>query len=328
VLERAIGHTPRVAVEVSEWLGVQAGDVCMLCSDGLCGYVGDDEIAAAMRGRRAPQEQADLLVRLALERGGEDNVTVQVLRYGEQGGFLARRWIGRGALAAALAIAAAAIAGTGWFGVHADRSPGDDKPAVSPGSAAVATSAPAISPASETGAALTSPVATAAAIALPTPPARASVAAVPAATLESRVAVLERALQQNAQQRQANETRLSQDVAALREQFSALESRLGAAGASASNASNASGTWTGVPAASVAHKPAVASKPKKASKRPARTVAKSPANAEPAEEPAATTASSASTGASPAPVPAPAHAPAHETAHETGSENQPAENKQ
>jgi len=110
VLERAIGHTPRVAVEVSEWLGVQAGDVCMLCSDGLCGYVGDDEIAAAMRGRRAPQEQADLLVRLALEQGGEDNVTVQVLRYGEQGGFLSRRWIGRGALAAALAIAAAAIA--------------------------------------------------------------------------------------------------------------------------------------------------------------------------------------------------------------------------
>lgn len=125
VLERALGQAPRVQVEVSGWLTLQHGDLCMLCSDGLCGYVTDDAIAKAMREGGAPQAIADRLVRIALEHGGEDNVTVQVLRCGEDRGALMRRWAWRSALAlAALGAALAAMVWSGWVSIHGGERPG------------------------------------------------------------------------------------------------------------------------------------------------------------------------------------------------------------
>ncbi|MCC8400482.1 protein phosphatase 2C domain-containing protein [Paraburkholderia sp. MMS20-SJTN17] len=119
VLERALGLTPRVPVDVSGWLTLRHGELCMLCSDGLCGYVADETIAAAMREGGAPQAIADRLVRIALEHSGEDNVTVQVLRCGESRRTSLRRWIMRSALAlATLCAAAAMVVGARWIGVH------------------------------------------------------------------------------------------------------------------------------------------------------------------------------------------------------------------
>jgi serine/threonine protein phosphatase PrpC len=118
VLERALGQTPRVAVEVSGWIELQHGDVCMLCSDGLCGYVDDSAIATVMRESGTPQAIADRLVRLALDAGGEDNVTVEVMRCGDSRGTRVRRWFGRAALAlAAVCAAAAAMVSQGMFGL-------------------------------------------------------------------------------------------------------------------------------------------------------------------------------------------------------------------
>lgn len=129
VLERAMGQAPRVEVEVSGWLRVHPGEACMLCSDGLCGYVEDDAIASVMRSGHAPQQTADALVRLALERGGEDNVTVQVLRYGARQAPW-RRWVLPGVIAAALAALALALAlglGLGWLGTQSKRFSADDE---------------------------------------------------------------------------------------------------------------------------------------------------------------------------------------------------------
>ncbi|MGF6778279.1 protein phosphatase 2C domain-containing protein [Paraburkholderia sp. GAS334] len=111
ILERALGHTAQVDVEVSGWMRVRAGETCLLCSDGLCGYVGDADIAAVMQGGRTPQELADELVRLALQRGGEDNVTVQVLRYEGRPGLLPRSWSGAVARAAGAVFAPAMLVG-------------------------------------------------------------------------------------------------------------------------------------------------------------------------------------------------------------------------
>jgi hypothetical protein len=68
---------PDVEVEVSS-LDVMPGDRFLLCSDGLSGVVDDVEIAAIVQSQ-SPQDAVDALVELANERGGPDNITVQVL---------------------------------------------------------------------------------------------------------------------------------------------------------------------------------------------------------------------------------------------------------
>ena len=59
---------------------VEAGDVFLLCSDGLTDMVDEDQIAAVLAGPGPAQTQADALVEQALAAGGRDNVTVLVVR--------------------------------------------------------------------------------------------------------------------------------------------------------------------------------------------------------------------------------------------------------
>jgi len=58
------------------------GDAFLLCSDGLCGFVRDEEIQSVLRSSSTAQETAAQLVALALQKGGKDNVTVQFVQYG------------------------------------------------------------------------------------------------------------------------------------------------------------------------------------------------------------------------------------------------------
>jgi PPM family protein phosphatase len=77
-ITRALGQKP--AVEVDHFLHtLQAGDVIVLCTDGLSGQVQDAEIAAAV-SRHSPDEAAARLVDLANQRGGPDNVSVTIVQ--------------------------------------------------------------------------------------------------------------------------------------------------------------------------------------------------------------------------------------------------------
>lgn len=67
----------RVDVEHQEHV-VEGGGRLLLCTDGLSGEVGDDEIARLL-GAGAVEEVADALVVAALDAGGSDNVTVVVV---------------------------------------------------------------------------------------------------------------------------------------------------------------------------------------------------------------------------------------------------------
>ena len=58
---------------------LDAGDVFVMCSDGLTRHVEDDEIGA-MRESENAQQACDRLILLTLERGAVDNVTVIVVR--------------------------------------------------------------------------------------------------------------------------------------------------------------------------------------------------------------------------------------------------------
>ncbi|MFZ0213632.1 MAG: Stp1/IreP family PP2C-type Ser/Thr phosphatase [Candidatus Acidiferrales bacterium] len=79
VLLRALGAEAEVEVEASEEL-LMDGDTILLCSDGLTHELTDAQIAGALGDTEDPQEAADRLVDLANQAGGEDNITVIVIR--------------------------------------------------------------------------------------------------------------------------------------------------------------------------------------------------------------------------------------------------------
>lgn len=54
---------------------VDNGDILLLCSDGLTDMLSDEEITAVLSTAESSQDCASKLVRLALERGGKDNIT-------------------------------------------------------------------------------------------------------------------------------------------------------------------------------------------------------------------------------------------------------------
>ncbi len=78
VLTRALGIEPDV--EVDAWLvRPLAGDRLLLCSDGLINEVPDTSIAEVLGAMADPADAAQELVRMAVEHGGSDNVTVVVI---------------------------------------------------------------------------------------------------------------------------------------------------------------------------------------------------------------------------------------------------------
>jgi PPM family protein phosphatase len=84
ILTAALGAGRDVAVDRAEHgVAVQDGDDLLLCTDGLWSVVTDEELETAV-SRNAPPECCAALVKLARQRGGPDNITLQVLRVGPE----------------------------------------------------------------------------------------------------------------------------------------------------------------------------------------------------------------------------------------------------
>jgi protein phosphatase len=79
VITRALGVDATVELEVRRDQA-QPGDVYLLCSDGLHGLVGDQELRDTLAIGPGPAEMCEGLVRRANERGGLDNITAVVVR--------------------------------------------------------------------------------------------------------------------------------------------------------------------------------------------------------------------------------------------------------
>lgn len=62
---------------------LQDGDHLLLCTDGLWGVVSDLELQTVVTGK-SPAQSCEALVKLARQRGGPDNITVQVLHVGPE----------------------------------------------------------------------------------------------------------------------------------------------------------------------------------------------------------------------------------------------------
>ncbi len=83
IITRSMGPHPHVDVDLEGPFPVMAGDVFLLCSDGLSGQVTDEEIGL-LTAELEPQAAVPALIGLALVRGAPDNVTVVAARAGEE----------------------------------------------------------------------------------------------------------------------------------------------------------------------------------------------------------------------------------------------------
>lgn len=80
VLTRALGMAEPLQVDVLEPPeAIEDGDRILICSDGLSGYVTENEIAEAME-RMDPDTACEYLVQRACDGGGQDNISVAILR--------------------------------------------------------------------------------------------------------------------------------------------------------------------------------------------------------------------------------------------------------
>src|SRR5258706_10174217 len=84
ILTAALGAGRELAVDRAEHgVAMQDGDDLLLCTDGLWSVVTEEELETAV-SRNAPAECCAALVKLARQRGGPDNITLQVLRVGTE----------------------------------------------------------------------------------------------------------------------------------------------------------------------------------------------------------------------------------------------------
>jgi protein phosphatase len=90
VVTRALGMEERLRVSVRS-LRARAGDMCLLCSDGLTGALDDDAIAASLSAPRTPDEHVRALLQMALDAGAQDNVGAVVVAFRDAAAIQTRR---------------------------------------------------------------------------------------------------------------------------------------------------------------------------------------------------------------------------------------------
>ena len=80
VVTRALGGKPDLQVDMQVHK-IETGDMLLLCSDGLTTMITDDDISRVVAEASDVDKAARALVAAANARGGEDNITVLLLRF-------------------------------------------------------------------------------------------------------------------------------------------------------------------------------------------------------------------------------------------------------
>ena len=81
VLSRALGKKAEVLPEITGPMPIYAGDMILLCTDGISGYLDDDQISYLLQANsNDPQVAATALIQNADAEGGEDNATAIVVK--------------------------------------------------------------------------------------------------------------------------------------------------------------------------------------------------------------------------------------------------------
>jgi serine/threonine protein phosphatase PrpC len=83
IILKALGSEESLDPDIED-LVVVAGDILLMCSDGLTKYIRDEEILKFISAVSSLQEGCDKLIRTAKERGGDDNITCLLLKMVER----------------------------------------------------------------------------------------------------------------------------------------------------------------------------------------------------------------------------------------------------
>lgn len=90
LITRALGVAPQVDVETNDYQ-IEAGDVYLLCSDGLSDMLTDAQLAAMLADPHVTLEHlGDRLVAAANGKGGRDNISAILVRIDAAGAAMAR----------------------------------------------------------------------------------------------------------------------------------------------------------------------------------------------------------------------------------------------
>ena len=79
LVTRALGVEEMTMLELNDHQ-VDAGDLYLMCSDGLSDMMDDRAIAAVLQSGASLEQMADELVATANENGGRDNITVLLIQ--------------------------------------------------------------------------------------------------------------------------------------------------------------------------------------------------------------------------------------------------------
>jgi len=82
IITRAMGVSSTVDVDLFERIWTP-GDILMICSDGLHGSVEEEDIITVLSSVRSLDSMCDVLIQLALDNGGTDNITLVLIRFEE-----------------------------------------------------------------------------------------------------------------------------------------------------------------------------------------------------------------------------------------------------
>jgi protein phosphatase len=77
-ITRAVGTEPTIRADILS-LERQEGDLWLVCSDGLHGLLSREDLEELMAEPNL-EEAADEMLRLALDRGGRDNISLLLAR--------------------------------------------------------------------------------------------------------------------------------------------------------------------------------------------------------------------------------------------------------
>jgi serine/threonine protein phosphatase PrpC len=83
VIYKTLGVNMDGEVDLLGPIPIRINDIFLLCSDGLTNLVTDQELLEIVT-KESPQTACETLIQLANQRGGHDNITVQILKVGKR----------------------------------------------------------------------------------------------------------------------------------------------------------------------------------------------------------------------------------------------------